>query len=275
MEKKKWAWKPMNCPGHCLIFDSQDQSYKELPIHMAEFDCHMAVMDTPFFKTNIKEVSVLIWCRVVVGNTHLALGCGSEDQWGLCQGLMSDQTDTICKPDTISPLDKIAPHILRLWKTCQTDRNIVHILWEKHINTKCYGIGLTKFREIWEGMGLRWTCQQVSLYFTVYEPELVREHKARSFKRRHFWAAGMNDLFAVNQHDKWLRFGLGLHTGIKPFSGHVMWIRVWHSNGNPQLILSNYLDTIEELGRLFFISRETTAARLTLHHYRHAIDHSK
>ncbi|KAG2109269.1 uncharacterized protein F5147DRAFT_652369 [Suillus discolor] len=94
----------------------------------------------------------------------------------------------------------------------------------------------------------------VSLYFAVYEPELIRERKARSLKRRRFWAAGVNDLFAVDQHDKWLRFGLGLHTGIELFSGCIMWIHVWHSNRNPQLILSYYLDTIEELGRSSFIS---------------------
>ncbi|KAJ7704359.1 hypothetical protein B0H17DRAFT_1039387 [Mycena rosella] len=37
IEKEKWALKPMNCPGHCLIFGSRDRSYRELPIRMAEF----------------------------------------------------------------------------------------------------------------------------------------------------------------------------------------------------------------------------------------------
>lgn len=37
IEKENWGLKPMNCPGHCLIFDSRDRSYKELPIRMAEF----------------------------------------------------------------------------------------------------------------------------------------------------------------------------------------------------------------------------------------------
>jgi threonyl-tRNA synthetase len=37
VEKEQWALKPMNCPGHCLIFDSRDRSYRELPIRMAEF----------------------------------------------------------------------------------------------------------------------------------------------------------------------------------------------------------------------------------------------
>ncbi|KAG1721252.1 hypothetical protein EDB19DRAFT_1646599 [Suillus lakei] len=95
----------------------------------------------------------------------------------------------------------------------------------------------------------------VSSYFAVYEPELVCERKSRCLKRRRFWAAGVNDLFAVDQHDKWLRFGLGLHTGIEPFSGCIMWIRVWHSNRNPQLILSYYLQTIEELGHMPLITQ--------------------
>jgi threonyl-tRNA synthetase len=37
IEKEQWALKPMNCPGHALVFDSRDRSYKELPIRMAEF----------------------------------------------------------------------------------------------------------------------------------------------------------------------------------------------------------------------------------------------
>ncbi|GAA98628.1 uncharacterized protein L969DRAFT_88382 [Mixia osmundae IAM 14324] len=37
VEKQEWALKPMNCPGHCLIFGSRERSYKELPIRMADF----------------------------------------------------------------------------------------------------------------------------------------------------------------------------------------------------------------------------------------------
>ncbi|KAG2057907.1 hypothetical protein BDR06DRAFT_876939, partial [Suillus hirtellus] len=33
-----------------------------------------------------------------------------------------------------------------------------------------------------------------------------------------------------------------------PFSSCIMWIRVWHSNRNPQLILTYYLETIQKLG---------------------------
>ena len=36
-EKEKWALKPMNCPGHCLMFDNTIRSYRELPLRFADF----------------------------------------------------------------------------------------------------------------------------------------------------------------------------------------------------------------------------------------------
>ncbi|KIO00307.1 hypothetical protein M404DRAFT_153118 [Pisolithus tinctorius Marx 270] len=85
-------------------------------------------------------------------------------------------------------------------------------------------------------------------YFATYEPHLIHHRKARCLQHHHFWAAGVNDIWAVDQHDKWNKFGLALHTGIELFSGKILWIRVWHSNRNPQLILTYYLDVVEELG---------------------------
>eukprot|EP00002_Diphylleia_rotans_P009432 TRINITY_DN1965_c0_g1_i1.p1 TRINITY_DN1965_c0_g1~~TRINITY_DN1965_c0_g1_i1.p1 ORF type:complete len:690 (+),score=151.82 TRINITY_DN1965_c0_g1_i1:60-2129(+) len=37
IEKQTFALKPMNCPGHCLMFDHRPRSYRELPIRMADF----------------------------------------------------------------------------------------------------------------------------------------------------------------------------------------------------------------------------------------------
>ena len=88
----------------------------------------------------------------------------------------------------------------------------------------------------------------MSSYFLTYEAHLLSKRKANCLQHHRFWAAGVNDIWAVDQHDKWLRFGLALHTGIKPFSGRILWVKVWHSNRNPQLILSYYLETVEEFG---------------------------
>ncbi|KAF9254085.1 hypothetical protein L218DRAFT_812290, partial [Marasmius fiardii PR-910] len=45
--------------------------------------------------------------------------------------------------------------------------------------------------------------------------------------RKHFWAAGGNDIWYIDQHDKWKKFGLGLHTGVDPFIGQIKWLKVW------------------------------------------------
>jgi len=37
VEGQEWFLKPMNCPGHCMVFDHRVRSYKELPIRMASF----------------------------------------------------------------------------------------------------------------------------------------------------------------------------------------------------------------------------------------------
>ncbi|KAG1801234.1 hypothetical protein EV424DRAFT_1474759 [Suillus variegatus] len=133
------------------------------------------------------------------------------------------------------------------------DRQIV-IELQKHFNTSHYGLGtrqqmhtvetihevMTDLRLTYPNAGAR---EMVSLLF----------HKQNmSVARRLFWAAGVNNIFAVDQHNKWLRYSLGLHTGIKPFLGRIMWMRVWHSNWNPQLILSYYLNTLDMLGHKFF-----------------------
>lgn len=37
VDKQKWALKPMNCPGHCVMFKHMKRSYRELPIRFADF----------------------------------------------------------------------------------------------------------------------------------------------------------------------------------------------------------------------------------------------
>lgn len=37
VEKREWALKPMNCPGHFVLFGHRDRSYKDLPLRIADF----------------------------------------------------------------------------------------------------------------------------------------------------------------------------------------------------------------------------------------------
>ncbi|PSC73319.1 threonine-tRNA mitochondrial [Micractinium conductrix] len=37
VEKAEFGLKPMNCPGHCLMFGNRNRSYRELPLRLADF----------------------------------------------------------------------------------------------------------------------------------------------------------------------------------------------------------------------------------------------
>jgi threonyl-tRNA synthetase len=37
VEGAEWGMKPMNCPGHCLLFGHRLRSYRELPLRVADF----------------------------------------------------------------------------------------------------------------------------------------------------------------------------------------------------------------------------------------------
>ncbi|KAJ6568517.1 hypothetical protein B0H19DRAFT_939041 [Mycena capillaripes] len=182
-----------------------------------------------------------------------------------------------------------------MWKN---DKDILQLLRTKHLNGTRYGMGLTRFREMREAMGLfrsrkeghdiesirpamlRLRAQYpkagqremssllfheenmsvqrsvIVAYYAVYEAELVRQRRARRLKRKRFWAAGVNDVWTVDQHDKWkYKFGLCLHSGLDPFIGRFLWEKIWWTNSNPRLILSYYLDAVEESGFMPLVSQ--------------------
>lgn len=88
----------------------------------------------------------------------------------------------------------------------------------------------------------------IAEYCHKYEPHLIKLHLHCCLTRRRFWAAGVNDICAVDQHDKWQCFGLCMHVGMDPFSGRIHWLKVWHINHNTKLIASYYLDFVQQLG---------------------------
>ncbi|KAJ7432412.1 hypothetical protein B0H11DRAFT_1760479, partial [Mycena galericulata] len=96
----------------------------------------------------------------------------------------------------------------------------------------------------------------VTEYFSMYEAALVKERRKNRLRRKRFWAAGVNDLWAVDQHDKWkYKYGLALHSGIDPFIGFIHWMKIWWTNSNPRLVLGYYLDEVEETGYMPLVSQ--------------------
>jgi glycyl-tRNA synthetase (class II) len=106
VEKEKWALKPMNCPGHCLIFDSRDRSYKELPIRMAEF-----------------------------GIIHRNEASGALTGLTRVRRFVQDDTHVFCMPDQVcyfhtTPLTSFSKHVSRSRKKftlCSISCNILMV----------------------------------------------------------------------------------------------------------------------------------------------------
>ena len=87
-------------------------------------------------------------------------------------------------------------------------------------------------------------------------PDAVKARRRRRFKRHCFFAAGVNDIWAMDQHDKWgPRYGLWLHNGIDPFISVNNWLKVWWTNKSPHLIAKYFLDYVQKYGGKLLFSR--------------------
>lgn len=82
----------------------------------------------------------------------------------------------------------------------------------------------------------------------VTEPDEVRKRKGQVAKPRVFYSLGANEIWALDQHDKWKRFGLWLHVGLDVFSGKILWLKTYWTNSNPRLICNYFLEAIEKNG---------------------------
>ncbi|KAG1874027.1 hypothetical protein C8R48DRAFT_769413 [Suillus tomentosus] len=93
----------------------------------------------------------------------------------------------------ISPLADIAPHILQLWKSRLMDKQIVQAL-RKKIDTKCYGIGFTKFIQVRTDMGLLRTHQQGHTMESICDTMLEL--------RGMYPKAGMREIISLLHHEE-------------------------------------------------------------------------
>ncbi|KZP15177.1 hypothetical protein FIBSPDRAFT_912633 [Athelia psychrophila] len=103
--------------------------------------------------------------------------------------------------------------------------------------------------------GMHVSRKLVSNFLKVVEPQAVKARKGRRFKRKRYWAAGVNDAWPQDQHDKWKRFGLFLHQSCDAYSGSFNWVKIWWTNSNPRLIAKWFLDACREHGGVPLISQ--------------------
>lgn len=89
--------------------------------------------------------------------------------------------------------------------------------------------------------------EHIAEVLRTIEPDAVERRRGNRFRRRVYYAAGVADMYCIDQHDKFQRFGLRFHNAIDPFNGYNHWLKCWWTNKNPILINSFYLQAARKM----------------------------
>ncbi|KAI9336117.1 hypothetical protein BDR26DRAFT_1008986 [Obelidium mucronatum] len=136
--EEEYGLKPMNCPGHCLVFANKSYSYRELPVRLAEFsplhrneasgalsgltrvrkfhqdDAHIFCTPSQIQSeiSNTLQLISKIYTALQFPNYTLALSTrptekyiGSIAQWDLAESALKNALEATKTPYTIKPGD--------------------------------------------------------------------------------------------------------------------------------------------------------------------------
>lgn len=136
VENQGFGVKPMNCPGHCLMFDNELRSYRELPIRFADFgvlhrneisgaltgltrvrrfqqdDAHIFCAPEQLADEVMSSLDFLNHIYGIFGFTfelHLStrpeMRLGSDELWDTAEKALEDALNRFGKPWSINPGD--------------------------------------------------------------------------------------------------------------------------------------------------------------------------
>jgi len=127
IEGEDWYMKPMNCPGHCVMFSHRTRSYKELPFRMADFgvlhrnelsgslsgltrvrrfqqdDAHIFCRPDQIKGEIVKALDFVNYVYKVFGlkyslvlSTRPKLRVGSNEQWDVAEQQLAEALNEFC-----------------------------------------------------------------------------------------------------------------------------------------------------------------------------------
>ncbi len=137
VDERDFASKPMNCPSHCLLFNSEKYSYRDLPIKMADFgrlhryeksgamhgltrvrtfcqdDAHIFCRLDQLQAEIAKFMDLLnrVYDKLGMNNYKIYLSTrpenrmGSEEYWDMAEGALADALKSLNLPFELNPGD--------------------------------------------------------------------------------------------------------------------------------------------------------------------------
>lgn len=85
------------------------------------------------------------------------------------------------------------------------------------------------------------------------DPVGLAQRRSGCLLRRVYYAAGPNDQWCYDGHDKLIKYGFAIHGCVCAYTGKIMWLHVGVSNHDPRIILQYYLQCVKEFGRNYTI----------------------
>ncbi|XP_053406569.1 uncharacterized protein LOC123562335 [Mercenaria mercenaria] len=88
---------------------------------------------------------------------------------------------------------------------------------------------------------------KVLQYQNIIDPEGVQARLSNRLSSREYFNRGPNFLIHIDGYDKIKKYGFGIHGAICGFSRRILWLKVAHSNNNPNIIAAYFLEFVKEI----------------------------
>ena len=106
------------------------------------------------------------------------------------------------------------------------------------------------YRSLWLNMrqkGIFTTQENVRLALNGMDPEGVASRRKQVFKKRIYRNEGPNWAWHLDGYDKLKPFGFSIHACMDGYSRKVLWLDVSHTNKDPKIIASLYLNCVSSI----------------------------
>ena len=96
--------------------------------------------------------------------------------------------------------------------------------------------------------GLQVRKEDVRLILAALSPDARTARQAHRLTRRTYYARGPNFIWHLDSYDKIKPFGFCINGCIDGFSRKIIWLHVYSTNSDPQIIGGYYMDKVSNLG---------------------------
>ncbi|XP_042069377.1 uncharacterized protein LOC121812132 [Haplochromis burtoni] len=90
--------------------------------------------------------------------------------------------------------------------------------------------------------------EDVRILISLLDPVGSQVRQTRRLRRRQYFAQGPNFVWHIDSYDKLKPYGICINGCIDGFSRNIIWLRTAHTNSDPKVIRSYFVEAVESRG---------------------------